>query len=49
MKLSFNLITKLLVFFFVLLTLQANALQIGDKAPNFKADTTLGKLDFYNY
>jgi len=49
MKLSFNLITKLLVFFFVLLTLQANALQIGDKAPNFKADTTLGKLDFYDW
>ncbi|QZP17842.1 redoxin domain-containing protein [Methylophilales bacterium] len=49
MKLSFYLITKLLVFFFVLLTLQANALQIGDKAPNFKADTTLGKLDFYDW
>ncbi len=49
MKLSFNLITKLLVFFFVLFTLQANALQIGDKAPNFKADTTLGELDFYDW
>ena len=49
MKLSFNLITKILVFFFVLLTLQANALQIGDKAPNFKADTTLGELDFYDW
>ena len=49
MKLSFNLITKILVFFFVLLTFQANALQIGDKAPNFKADTTLGELDFYDW
>ena len=49
MKLSFKLITKILVFFFVLLTLQANALQIGDKAPNFKADTTLGELDFYDW
>ena len=49
MKLSFNLITKILVFFFVLLSFQANALQIGDKAPNFKADTTLGELDFYDW
>ena len=49
MKLSFKLITKILVIFFVLLTLQANALQIGDKAPNFKADTTLGELDFYDW
>jgi len=49
MKLSFKLIKKILVFFFVLLTLQANALQIGDKAPNFKADTTLGELDFYDW
>ena len=30
-------------------THQANALQIGDKAPNFKADTTLGELDFYDW
>ena len=49
MKLSFKLITKILVFFFVLLTFQANSLQIGDKAPNFKADTTLGELDFYDW
>ena len=49
MKLPFKVITKILVFFFVLLTLQANALQIGDKAPNFKADTTLGELDFYDW
>jgi alkyl hydroperoxide reductase subunit AhpC len=49
MKLSFKLITKILVFISVLLTLQANALQIGDKAPNFKADTTLGELDFYDW
>ena len=49
MKLTSKLITKILVFFFVLLTLQANALQIGDKAPNFKADTTLGELDFYDW
>ena len=49
MKLSFKLITKILVFLSVLLTLQANALQIGDKAPNFKADTTLGELDFYGW
>ena len=49
MKLSFKLITKILVIFFILLTLQANALQIGDKAPNFKADTTLGELDFYDW
>jgi thioredoxin-dependent peroxiredoxin len=49
MKLPSKLITKILVFFFVLLTLQANALQIGDKAPNFQADTTLGELDFYDW
>ena len=49
MKLSFKLTTKILVIFFVLFTLQANALQIGDKAPNFKADTTLGELDFYDW
>ena len=49
MKLPSKLISKILVFFFVLLTLQANALQIGDKAPNFKADTTLGELDFYDW
>ena len=49
MKLSFKLITKILVIFFILFTLQANALQIGDKAPNFKADTTLGELDFYDW
>ena len=49
MKLFFKLITKILVFFFVLLNFQANALQIGDKAPNFKADTTLGELDFYDW
>ena len=49
MKLTSKLITNLLVFFFVLLTLQANALQIGDKAPNFIAETTLGELDFYNW
>ena len=49
MKLSFKLITKILVFFFVLPTLQSNALQIGDKAPNFKANTTLGELDFYDW
>ena len=33
----------------MLFTIQANALQIGDKAPNFKADTTLGELDFYDW
>ena len=49
MKLSFKLITKILVILFILFTLQANALQIGDKAPNFKADTTLGELDFYDW
>ena len=49
MKLSFKLITKILVIFFILFTLQANALQIGDKAPYFKADTTLGELDFYDW
>ena len=49
MKLSFKLITKILVIFFILFTIQANALQIGDKAPNFKADTTLGELDFYDW
>ena len=42
MKLLSELITKILVFLGVLLCFQANALQIGDKAPNFKADTTLG-------
>jgi len=49
MKSPSELITKILVFLSVLLTLQANALQIGDKAPNFKADTTLGELDFYDW
>jgi len=49
MKLSFKLITKILVIFFMLFTFKANALQIGDKAPNFKADTTLGELDFYDW
>ena len=49
MKLSFKLFTKILVSFYLLVTLQANALQIGDKAPNFKADTTLGELDFYDW
>ena len=49
MKSPSELIKKILVFFSVLLTLQANALQIGDKAPNFKADTTLGELDFYDW
>ena len=49
MKSSFKLITKILVIFFILFTLQANALQIGDKAPNFKADTTLGEFDFYDW
>ena len=49
MKSPSELITKILVSLSVLLTLQANALQIGDKAPNFKADTTLGELDFYDW
>lgn len=49
MKLLFKLTTRILVFFSVLLTFQANALQIGDRAPNFKADTTLGELDFYDW
>ena len=49
MKSPSELITKILVFLSVLLTLQVNALQIGDKAPNFKADTTLGELDFYDW
>ena len=49
MKWLAKIIPKILVFFFVLLNFQANALQIGDKAPNFKADTTLGELDFYDW
>jgi thioredoxin-dependent peroxiredoxin len=49
MKLPSKLITKILIFFGILLSLQAYALQIGDKAPNFKADTTLGELDFYDW
>ena len=49
MKLLSKLITKILIFLGVLLCFQANALQIGDKAPNFKADTTLGELDFYDW
>jgi alkyl hydroperoxide reductase subunit AhpC len=49
MKLLSELITKILVYIGVLLCFQANALQIGDKAPNFKADTTLGELDFYDW
>ena len=49
MKLPSKLITKILIFFGILLSLKANALQIGDKAPNFKADTTLGELDFYDW
>ena len=44
-----KLISKILFFFGILVSLQANALQIGDKAPNFKADTTQGKLDFYDW
>ena len=49
MKLLSKLITKIIVFLGLLLSLHANALQIGDKAPNFKADTTLGELDFYDW
>ena len=49
MKSLSELITKILVFLGVLICFQANALQIGDKAPNFRADTTLGELDFYNW
>ena len=39
-----KLIAKTLVIFWLALPLQANALQIGDKAPNFKADTTSGRI-----
>jgi len=49
MKSPSKLISKILFFLVVLLCFQANALQIGDKAPNFKADTTLGELDFYDW
>ena len=49
MKLLSELITKIFVILGVLLCFKANALQIGDKAPNFKADTTLGELDFYDW
>ena len=49
MKLLSKLITKIIILLGLLLSLQANALQIGDKAPNFKADTTLGELDFYDW
>ena len=49
MKLLSKLITKIIVFLGLLLSLHANALQIGDKAPNFKAATTQGELDFYDW
>ena len=49
MKLPSKLISKILFFFVILVSLQVNSLQIGDKAPNFKADTTLGELDFYDW
>jgi len=49
MKSPSKLILKIVFFFGILASLQVNALQIGDKAPNFKADTTLGKLDFYDW
>jgi alkyl hydroperoxide reductase subunit AhpC len=49
MKSLSKLIPKILFFFGILVSLQVNSLQIGDKAPNFKADTTLGELDFYNW
>jgi len=49
MKSPSKLISKILFFFGILASLQANSLQIGDKAPNFKADTTLGELDFYDW
>ena len=44
-----KLIAKILVIFWLALSAQAYALQIGDKAPNFRADTTQGELDFYNW
>ena len=37
------------IYFGFALSLQANALQIGDKAPNFIADSTQGELDFYDW
>ena len=49
MKLLSKQITKIIVFLGLLLSLHANALQIGDKAPNFKAATTQGELDFYDW
>ena len=49
MKLSSKLITKILVFLAYYLPFKLMRLQIGDKAPNFKADTTLGELDFYDW
>ena len=49
MKPPSKLISKILFFFGILVSLQVYALQIGDKAPNFKANTTLGELDFYDW
>jgi alkyl hydroperoxide reductase subunit AhpC len=49
MKSPSKLISKILLFFGILVSLHANALQIGDKAPNFKAATTQGELDFYDW
>jgi len=39
----------LFIYFGFALSLQANALQIGDRAPNFIADSTQGELDFYDW
>jgi len=44
-----NLFAKFSVFFILFISFQIHALQIGDKAPNFKADSTQGELDFYNW
>ena len=49
MKFLSKIALKFLVFVGLILSLHANALQIGDKAPNFIADTTKGKLDFYDW
>jgi len=44
-----NLLAKFSVFFILFISFQIHALQIGDKAPNFKANSTQGELDFYSW
>ena len=40
---------KWLIFFLFLSSGNSYALQIGDKAPDFDASTTLGDINFYKF